>query len=128
MAHIKLVSSKCEKYIVLCAGEIYWPICFHLYSPNSRLNKYKFSQQHFFFRWTKSVTQCESSCIVTPRYLTWNVGSIFWPLMQKLWCFVIAVFLFFYWDSLHARLNSHYKARSYKKKKHKNMKAYRKSV
>ena len=30
------------------------------------------------------------------------------------------------WDSLHARLNSHYKARSYKKKKHRNIKAYRK--
>ena len=27
--------------------------------------------------------------------------------------------LFFNWDSLHARLNSHFKAWSYKKKKHK---------
>ena len=35
---------------------------------------------------------------------------------------------FFNWDSLHARLNSHYKAWSHKKKKHKNIKAYRKSV
>ena len=35
---------------------------------------------------------------------------------------------FFNWDSLHARLNSHYKAWSYKKKKHKKIKAYRKSV
>ena len=35
---------------------------------------------------------------------------------------------FFNWDSLHARLNSHYEAWSYKKKKHKNIKAYRKSV
>ena len=32
------------------------------------------------------------------------------------------------WDSLHVRLNSHYEARSYKKKKHKKVKAYRKSV
>ena len=31
------------------------------------------------------------------------------------------------WDTLHARLNSHYKARSYEKKKHKKIKAYRKS-
>ena len=31
-------------------------------------------------------------------------------------------------DSLHARLNIHYKAWSYKKKKHKNIKAYRKSL
>ena len=35
-------------------------------------------------------------------------------------------FFFFNWDSLHARLNSHYKAWSYKKKKRKNIKAYRK--
>ena len=32
------------------------------------------------------------------------------------------------WDSLYARLNSHYKAWSYKKKKHKKIKAYRKSL
>ena len=32
------------------------------------------------------------------------------------------------WDSLHAGLNSDYKAWSYKKKKHKKIKAYRKSV
>ena len=36
--------------------------------------------------------------------------------------------IFFYWDSLHAKLNSHYKAWSYMKKKHKKIKAYRKSV
>ena len=32
------------------------------------------------------------------------------------------------WDSLHARLNSHYKVWGYKNKKHKKIKAYRKSV
>ena len=32
------------------------------------------------------------------------------------------------WNSLHARLNSHYQAWSYKKKKHKKIKAYTKSV
>ena len=35
---------------------------------------------------------------------------------------------FFNWDWLHARLKSYYKARSYKKKKHKKIKAYRNSV
>ena len=35
---------------------------------------------------------------------------------------------FFNWDSLHARLSSHYEARSYKKKKYKKVKACRKSV
>ena len=32
------------------------------------------------------------------------------------------------WDSHHARLNNHYKAWSCKKKKHKKIKAYRKSI
>ena len=35
---------------------------------------------------------------------------------------------FFNWYSLHARLSSHYKAWSYKKRKHKKIKAYRKSI
>ena len=35
---------------------------------------------------------------------------------------------FFNWDSLHARLKSHYEAWSYKKKKHKKITAYKKSV
>ena len=34
--------------------------------------------------------------------------------------------IFFNWDSLHARLNSHYEAWSYKKKKDKKIKAYKK--
>ena len=36
--------------------------------------------------------------------------------------------VFLNWDSLHARLNSYYEAWSYKKKKHKKITAYRKSV
>ena len=36
--------------------------------------------------------------------------------------------LFFNWDSLHASLSSHYKEWSYNKKKHKKIKAYRKSL
>ena len=36
--------------------------------------------------------------------------------------------VFLNWDSLHARLNSHYKALSYKKKKYEKIKAYRKSL
>ena len=35
---------------------------------------------------------------------------------------------FFYWDSCYARLNGHYEAWSCKKKKHKKIKAHRKSV
>ena len=35
---------------------------------------------------------------------------------------------FFNWDSLHARLNSHCKAGSYNKTKHKKIKAYKKSL
>ena len=32
------------------------------------------------------------------------------------------------WDSLHAKLNSYYKVWSYKKNKHKKIKAYRESI
>ena len=35
---------------------------------------------------------------------------------------------FLNWYSLHARLNSHYEAWSYKKRKHKKVEAYRKSI
>ena len=43
--------------------------------------------------------------------------------------FTLAFFIFFFiWDSLHARLNSRYEAWCYKKKEHKKVKAYRKSV
>ena len=52
-------------------------------------------------------------------YKKWTQAHI--PLM-------VCLFVFCNWDSLHARLNSHYKAWSYKKKKHKKIKAYRKSV
>ena len=37
-------------------------------------------------------------------------------------------FIFFNWDSLHAKMISHYESWNYKKKKHKKIKAYRKSV
>ena len=40
----------------------------------------------------------------------------------------IGIQVFFNWDSLHTRLNSLYKARSYKKKKHKKINAYRESL
>ena len=37
-------------------------------------------------------------------------------------------FIFFNWYSLHARLNNHYEAWSYKKRKHKKVKAYKKPI
>ena len=45
--------------------------------------------------------------------------------LQRAFLFII---IFFNWDSPHQRLNSHYKAWSYKKKKHKKITSYRKSV
>ena len=41
---------------------------------------------------------------------------------------IIKIISFFNWDSLHARLNSHYKAWNNKRKKHKKIIAYRKSL
>ena len=45
--------------------------------------------------------------------------------------FYLQMYIYIYifnWDSLNARLNNHYKALSYKKKKHKKTKAYREYV
>ena len=53
-----------------------------------------------------------------------NVNDIVLVFLMKRWVF----WGFFNWDSLHARLDSHYKAWSYKKKKHKKITAHRKSV
>ena len=44
------------------------------------------------------------------------------------WFYSISFFFLFNWDSLHARLNSHCKAWIYKKKKHKKIRAHKKSV
>ena len=46
----------------------------------------------------------------------------------KNWQSLLQLNFFSNWDSLHARLNSHYEAWSYKKKKHKKITAKRKSV
>ena len=54
-------------------------------------------------------------------YVIVYINLTFWNAMQF-------TFFFINWDSPHARLNSHYKACNYKKKKHKKIKAYRKSV
>ena len=50
--------------------------------------------------------------------------------MGEMMAFIyLFIYLFsFNWNSLHARLNNHYKAYSYKKKKHKKIKTQRKSV
>ena len=48
-------------------------------------------------------------------------------LLHRLMSYGISGQIFFLnWDSLRARLNSHYEAWSYKKKKHERVKAYRK--
>ena len=71
-------------------------------------------------------------------FLCWSASSylcmVFYSISSNMVRFSQSIHLlmcccwFFNWDSLHARLNSHYKAWSYKKKKHKKIKAYRKSV
>ena len=59
------------------------------------------------------------------------------PFLKKPACFRVRQLIFMIalttnfflnWDSLHVRLNSNYAAWSYKKTKHKKVKAYRKSV
>ena len=60
-------------------------------------------------------------------------GKSFSKMLELTFSFKISFgllrYLFFLnWDSLHARLNSHYEAWCYKKKNHKKITAYRKSV
>ena len=56
--------------------------------------------------------------ITSQKLGSWN----FWQIANSVF------FFFFNWSSLHARLNSHYEAWSYKKRKLKKVKAYRKSI
>ena len=53
-----------------------------------------------------------------------GVHTLLWN--TKLPIFFFIFYFLFNWLSLHARLNSHYKAWSYKKKEHKKIKTYRK--
>ena len=48
--------------------------------------------------------------------------------LQNVSLWSLFFFFFFNWVSFHARLNSHYHAWSYKKKKHKKLKTYRKCL
>ena len=52
----------------------------------------------------------------------------FWNWLQKQYLINFFLKKETKWDSLHARLNSHYKISSYKKKEQKKIKAYRKSL
>ena len=47
----------------------------------------------FSSRLNNCMFQCRSSCSMTPKYWTWDVGSIFLPLMQKLRYLVTILFL-----------------------------------
>ena len=65
-----------------------------------------------------------SHCLLSSFHIRLiKINSLF----SKLLFFLLCLALFFNWDLLHAKLNSHYKAWSYKKKKHKKIKVYRKS-
>ena len=46
----------------------------------------------FFLSFLRCEFQCRSSCSIIPKYLTWDEGLIFWPLMRKLRCLVIILF------------------------------------
>ena len=70
------------------------------------------------------------------KALTIRASRSFWNYVLLLWCLNSMRLnigkkipgVFFNWDSLNAWLNNHYKVWSYKKKKHKKVKAYRKYV
>ena len=60
------------------------------------------------------------------RYSFVNLNFMLFSFCYIFVCFFL--FIFLTWESLHARLNSHYRVWSYKKKEHKMIKAYRKSL
>ena len=70
----------------------------------------------FTFTWYKKTNDI-SICKIIP--------VLFWLELLSIGFLRIA---FFYCDSLHAKLNSHYKTWGYKKKKHKKIQAYRKCL
>ena len=49
-------------------------------------------QLSLFPRFDRYLFQFKSSSSITPKYLTWFVGFIFWPLSRKLRCLVIILF------------------------------------
>ena len=57
-----------------------------------------------------------------------GVNIRFWYQNSRLWLYYRILCSFFDCDSLHAKLNRHYKAHWYKKKEHKKIKAYSKSL
>ena len=72
----------------------------------------------------------EVSCILNIEASTTAAYSPFQNgLCEQIHAVTDSIFFFFFnWYSLHARLNSHYEAWSYKKRKHKKVKAYRKPI
>ena len=46
-----------------------------------------------FLSFVRCKFQCKSSCSIIPKYLTCDEGLIFWPLIRKLKCLVMILFL-----------------------------------
>ena len=71
---------------------------------------------------------CNSPKLLKTKFLRSDIFSAFnnKEKFGKLWCYLL--FFFYYWDSLQARLKSHYEAWSYKKSSTKKITEYRKSV
>ena len=65
---INLLSVKCEKYIVLCAGTICWATNYHPYSPKIRLQKDN-SLTKIFTTELQKVEPCETGISETSLHL-----------------------------------------------------------
>ena len=61
-------------------------------------------------------------------FLSFSFFLLLISFMQKISLKLQKIHFLKNWDSLHAKLNSHYKAWSYRKRKHKKIKAYRQSL
>ena len=91
----------------------------------SVITKKETSHKNILNKSNHSIDPCGTPIKTSNHELIWS-----FILTLCLCCLVKELFtcFFFNWDSLHARLNSHYNAWSYKKMKHEKIKVYRKSV
>ena len=106
--------------------------------PKSLTGLSKFLILNYFLKELRKMWIYREKCRSFKEFLSYTTFLLFrlcnyttyWSYIRRKYicCWKRWKTFFLNWDSFHARLSSHYDAWSYKKKKHKKIKAYRKSV
>ena len=130
-----------------CNGRTYYSCFMHAKVAHMRLSFFKMFSDfvHFcpnfqifclFCLFSEKITRMPFLSRIGPKWvLQLSLATFFIQLILDFFLLLTKIIncrtywrKFFNWYSLHARLNGHYQAWSYKKKKHKKVKAYKKSV